>query len=118
MRFSEEFGSGVKAYVEAHKVLFRYRLTKYLVIPGIITLIYATLFFALATHFAGRISAGAESYPWWLKWMGVYADGFLRSVYWLFMGLVFFGSLKYVVQVILAPILSNLSVAVEKLVLG
>lgn len=118
MSFSSEFGRGIKAYGEAHQVLFRYRLTKYLILPGIITICYSVVFFLVALHFAGRISGEADSYPWWLGWMGAFTEWLMKSVYWLVMGFVFFVTLKYVVQVILAPVLSNLSVAVEKKVLG
>lgn len=118
MSFQSEFSRGLKAYGEAHTVLFKYKLTKYLIIPGIITVVYSVVFFWIATYFAGSISTEADSYPWWLSWMGDAVKWFMRTVYWVAMVGFFFISLKYVVQVILAPILSNLSVAVEKKVLG
>lgn len=118
MSFSKEFGRGMSAYSEAHRVIFKYRLAQYLLIPGIITILYCGLYFFLAAHFAGRISDEADSYPWWLSWMGSITHWFVRVVYWGAVVGFFFVSLKYVVQVILSPILSNLSVAVEKRVLG
>lgn len=118
MSFTAEFGRGISAYSEAHRVLFKYRLTKYLVIPGIITVAYTVLFFLVVGYFASRISTEADAYPAWLSWMGDFTHWLLRTVYWVGMVLLYFWSLKYVVQVMLAPILSNLSVAVEKKVLG
>jgi CysZ protein len=118
MGFTAEFGRGIKAYGEAHSVIFRYKLTRYLIIPGIVTILYSVLYFWLAAHFAGRISDEAASYPWWLSWMGDVTEWFVKAVYWVAAVGFFFLSLKYVVQVILAPILSNLSVAVERKVLG
>ncbi|HEX2901485.1 MAG TPA: hypothetical protein VHS96_17350, partial [Bacteroidia bacterium] len=63
MSFQSEFSRGLKAYGEAHTVLFKYKLTKYLIIPGIITVIYSVVFFWIAAHFAGSISTEADSYP-------------------------------------------------------
>jgi CysZ protein len=118
MSFYQEFSRGIKAYSEAHRVLFQYKLTKYLIIPGIVTVVYSLLYFWMVAHFAGRIATEADSYPWWLSWMGDVTHYFLKTIYWVGAIGLFFVSLKYVVQVILSPILSNLSVAVEKKVLG
>lgn len=118
MSFQAEFSRGIKAYSEAHTVIFKYKLTKYLIIPAIVTVIYSGLFFWLASSVAGSISTDAESYPWWLSWMGSAIKWFMKTVYWVAVAAFFFISIKYVVQVVLAPILSNLSVAVEKKVLG
>lgn len=118
MSFQTEFSRGIKAYSEAHTVIFKYKLTKYLIIPAIVTVIYSGLFFWLASSVAGSISTDAESYPWWLSWMGSAIKWFMKTVYWVAVAAFFFISIKYVVQVVLAPILSNLSVAVEKKVLG
>jgi CysZ protein len=118
MGFQAEFGSGVKAYGEAHKVLIKYKLSKYLWIPGIVTVVYTILFFWIALHFSNRISAEADSYPSWLSWMGSFIYWFLETVYWVAAVFVFMASLKYFLQVLLSPILSNLSVAVEQRVWG
>jgi CysZ protein len=118
MSFQTEFSRGIKAYSEAHTVIFRYKLTNYLIIPAIVTVIYSALFFWLAASIAGNISTEADSYPWWLSWMGDGIKWFMRTIYWVAVAAFFFISIKYVVQVVLAPILSNLSVAVEKKVLG
>lgn len=118
MSVSKEFSRGMSAYGEAHKVIFKYKLAHYLLIPAVITVLYCGLYFFLAAHFAGRMSDEADSYPWWLSWMGAITHWFVKAVYWVAAVGFFFVSLKYVVQVILAPILSNLSVAVEKRVLG
>jgi CysZ protein len=118
MGFGAEFGRGLRAYSEAHRVIFKYKLTKYLWLPGIVTLVYTTVFFAIIWHFSQRIAAEADSYPAWLRWMGDFTYWFLKSVYWVAAIFVFWVSLKYVLQVLLSPILSNLSVAVEKRVWG
>jgi CysZ protein len=118
MRFADEFGRGIKAYGEAHSVIFRYKLTRYLIIPGIVTIIWSALYFLAAAWYAGRIASDADAYPWWLNWMGDVTEWFVKVVYWVAVVGFYFLSLKYVVQVILAPILSNLSVAVERKVLG
>ncbi len=118
MNFATEFGSGLKSYGEAHRVIFKYRLTNYLWIPGIITILYCLLFFWLTGYFAGRIATEADAYPGWLSWMGSFTHWFLKSIYWVAIVFFFFASLKYILQVLLSPLLSNLSVAVEKRVLG
>lgn len=118
MSFGREFSNGLKAYSKAHKVIFQYKLTNYLWIPGLVTLAYCILFFWLASHFAGRISSEASDYPGWLSWMGSVTHWFLKSIYWVGVLFAFWASLKYMIQVLLSPLLSNLSVAVEKKVLG
>lgn len=106
------------AYREAHKIIFKYKLANYLWIPGIVTLVYTTLFFAVVKHYSDRIAAEAADYPSWLSWMGDFTYWFLESVYWVAAIFLFMASLKYVLQVLLSPILSNLSVAVERKVWG
>ena len=118
MSFASEFGSSLKSFGEAHRVLFKYRLTHYLWIPGIITILYCVLFFWLTSYFAGRIASEADAYPSWLSWMGWFTHWFLKSIYWVATVFFFFASLKYILQVLLSPLLSNLSVAVEQRVLG
>jgi CysZ protein len=76
------------------------------------------VFFGFTLHFAGRIASEADAYPAWLSWMGDFTQWFLKSVYWVVASFLFLASLKYVLQVLLSPILSNLSVAVEKCVWG
>jgi CysZ protein len=50
--------------------------------------------------------------------MGDITHWFVRVVYWSLAVLLYWASLKYVLQVLLAPILSNLSVAVERKLWG
>jgi CysZ protein len=118
MSFGTEFGRGLKAYREAHTVIFKYKLTKYLWIPGIVTLVYTIAFFFLLLVLLGRIPDEAVDYPGWLNWMGGFTPWFVKIVFWVLSILVFIGSLKYVLQVLLSPILSQLSEAVEKKVWG
>jgi CysZ protein len=75
-------------------------------------------FFWVTGYFAGRIATEADAYPFWLAWMGKFTHWFLKSIYWVAIVFFFFASLKYILQVLLSPLLSNLSVAVEKKILG
>lgn len=118
MNFNNELVGAFKSYGEAHKVLFKYRLTKYLWIPGIITILYCVLFFWLTSYLSGRIATEADAYPGWLSWMGWFTSWVLKGIYWVATVFFFFASLKYILQVILSPLLSNLSVAVEKSLTG
>ena len=116
MSFSKEFGQGINAYAEANRVLFKYGLYKYLVIPGIVTIIYAGLYFFAAFKIAGTIPSEASDYPWWLSWLGSAAEWVVRVVFWPVAVAVFLFSYKTIAQIILSPILSQLSEQVEHLV--
>jgi CysZ protein len=118
MSFSTEFSSGVRAYSQAHRVISKFGLYKYLWLPGVVTIVYAVLFFLVALHFASNLESDAAEYPWWLRWMGDFTIWFVEFVYWGLVVGFFAVTLKYVVQVLLSPLLSNLSVAVEKKLTG
>ena len=118
MSFSKDFSRGMRGFREAHKIIFKHKLAKFLVIPGIATLLYTTLFFIGAIHFAKRIDADAAAYPSWLSWMGDFTYWFLETVYWVAAIFLFMASLKYVLQVILSPFLSQISESVEKMAWG
>ncbi len=118
MGVKEDFFQGLSSYREAHQVIVKHRLFRYVWIPGIITLIYTLGFFRIAYSISATIEKSASAYPGWLNWMGDFTYWFLEGLYWVVAILVFFASIKYVLQVALAPVLSNLSAAIEKLLGG
>lgn len=118
MNMATEFGNGLKAYGEAHRVIFKYKLAQYLWIPGIITILYCLSFFWITGFISKSFATEADAYPTWLSWMGWFTHWFLKGIYWITIVFFFFSSLKYILQVLLSPLLSNLSVAVEKKILG
>lgn len=118
MGVKEDFFQGLSSYRTAHQVIVKHRLFRYVWIPGIITLVYTLGFFRIAYSISATIDQRASAYPGWLNWMGDFTYWFLEGLYWVVAILVFFASIKYVLQVALAPVLSNLSVAIEKLLWG
>lgn len=118
MKFFKELRSGLTAYGEAHRVLFRYKLVGYLVIPGLISVAYAVLFFLFANNLAAKIEAEALTYPDWLSWLQNVTDWFVKSVFWVAMIWLFFTTYKYVIQILLSPLLVKLSETVEKRITG
>ncbi|MEM0997570.1 MAG: EI24 domain-containing protein [Bacteroidota bacterium] len=118
MSFLAELGRGLNAYGEAHRVIFRHNLQKYLIIPGVVCIAYAALFFLAVGGSGALISIDTAELPWILSWLGSAANWVYRVFYWTALIFLFFVSFRYVVQVLLSPYLSKLSEVVEARVLG
>lgn len=113
MSFSKSVSDGIGAYREAHRVIFKYNLTKYLVLPGIISVLYVGLYFYLFATMAGNVDTDPDNYPWWLTWVGEMLDWFLTAIYWVFVVWLFFATYKFVIQTILSPFLAHISDVTE-----
>lgn len=111
--FSKEFGRGFSAYGEAHRILFKHGLGKYLLIPGLISLVYSVVYFVIAWRIAAGFPTEASDYPGWLAWMGDATVWVVKFVYWPAVIGLFLLTYKSVVQVVLSPVLSRLSEEVE-----
>lgn len=118
MSFLTEFGNGLSAYGKAHKVLMKYKLGKYIMLPAAISLGYCIVFFLFAIFGFKGMEFDPESLPWGLRWLGSASNWILYAFYWVFVIWLFFATFKYVIQTILAPFLGALSEAIEKKIKG
>jgi CysZ protein len=113
-----EFSSGMGAYSRAHTVIFKYNLSKYLIIPGIVCIAYSAIFLAVAGGTGAFVAVDAADLPSYLSWLGDAANWVARALYWIVLIFLFYITFRYVIQVILSPYLSKLSEVVEARVTG
>lgn len=118
MSLTSEFSRGLSSYGRAHTVIFKYNLTQYLLIPGIISLGYGFAYILGVYYFSDFFIVGPDSLPDWLSWLGSAANWLVQALYWLFFIWAFFATFRYVIQVLLSPMLSKLSEEVEHRVWG
>jgi CysZ protein len=114
MTFTQELSTGFSAYSEANRVLFKHGLFKYMVIPAIVSLIYAVLYFSLAVSLSGNLPDSADSLPWYISWAGGAANWVVWALYWVVAVAVFMVTYKLIAQIVLSPFLSQLSEAVAE----
>ena len=118
MSFFSEFSEGLGGYSRAHKAILKYKLTKYFLIPGVITAAFAVIYIILFGYLGSLIETDPDSLPGWLAWADGIIDWVLRVAFWIFMIWLFFASYKYIVLTILSPYLSTLSEALEAHIRG
>lgn len=125
MAFFIDFGLGVRTYRDAHKLIKKHRLWGYVFMPGIINLILIALIIFIAYLF-GNIFRG-----WLFDWLGLNHaySGFVKYlvnffhffvkffVYFLFFMLYIY-TYKYIVLMIMSPLLALLSEKTEELLTG
>jgi CysZ protein len=114
MSFTDEFGKGFAAYGEANRVLFKHGLFKYMVIPAIVSLVYAVLYFMGANWLSGRFTDYGDDLPWYLSWLGSAAEWAIWAIFWAAAIAFFMITYKMVAQIVLSPFLSQLSEAVAE----
>jgi CysZ protein len=114
MSFTDEFGKGIAAYGEANRILFKHGLFKYMVIPAIVSLVYAVLYFLGAFWLSGKLPDFADGFPWYLSWLGPAAGWAVWTLFWLAAVAFFMITYKMVAQIVLSPFLSQLSEAVAE----
>ncbi len=113
MSFTKELGDGMSAYITAHRTIVKYKLGKYLVLPGIISVAYVIVYFWIFAGISGNVDTDPESYPSWLSWVGEVLDWFLKAIYWVVIVWLFFATYKFVIQTILSPFLAQISDVTE-----
>lgn len=114
MSFTDEFGKGFAAYGEANRVLFKHGLFKYMLIPAIVSLVYAVLYFMGASWLSSSVTDFSDGLPWYLSWLGSAAEWVLWALFWAAAVAFFMITYKMVAQVVLSPFLSQLSEAVAE----
>jgi len=114
-RFIREFKDGIYAYFEAVNLIRLHRLWIYLMIPGLISLVFGALVAYGAYVFSGEAASAVVAwYPWEVgaKLIGRIA-GFLGAI------LIWAGALltyKYIILIVVAPFMSPLSERVEHII--
>lgn len=125
MAFFKDFGEGVATYRDAHRLIVKHRLWFYVFTPGIINLALIILIISLA-YFTGNILRN-----WLFEILGLNQqfEGFVRyliymlhyfvkfAVYFLYF-MAYNYTYKYIVLMIMSPLLALLSEKTEELLTG
>ncbi len=108
---------GISTYTRAIKMLSEHKLWKYVILPGIVSVILTTLLIGATITFAGNIGEViVDIYPWEAgKAIFEKVASILSAL--LLIALVVF-LFKYLVMVIIAPFMGTLSEKVESILTG
>lgn len=105
---------GLYAYINAHRIIIRFRLWPYLIIPGILSLAYIVSLIILGTLYTPEISNHINTY-WIPAFMQGKITGMLTMVLiWFLFPILGYMSYKYVILILFSPILGYLSEIVEE----
>jgi CysZ protein len=118
MSFSSEVGKGFRAYSEANKVILKYKLLGRLWLPGLLSVAFALGYAILAIWYGSTFSRDGKDYGWILSWMGSFAYWVAIVAYAAAAVILFWISFKFIIQVLLSPVLSKISTDVEYLLMG
>jgi CysZ protein len=105
---------GLQAYPQAHRVVRQLHLWPYLVIPGVLSLVYVMGLLFVGSIYASDISTYISSH-----WIPDFMQGNIMSLLttllvWFVFPLLGYMSYKYVILIVFSPILSYLSEVVEE----
>lgn len=109
-----EFYKGLQKYLQANQLVIRFRLWPYLMIPGILSLLYMILLIAAGSVYSPAVSAYISDH-----WIPAFLQGrammMLTAVLvWMMLLILGYMTYKYVILILFSPILSHLSETVEK----
>ncbi|MBN2039747.1 MAG: EI24 domain-containing protein [Spirochaetes bacterium] len=110
----KELFQGINSYFKAVIIISRYKLWKYLILPGILSILYIIVLISLGVSYIPDISAyfTANYLPEFLQ------RGFMQVVIvfilWLFFLIVIFITYKEFILIFFSPVLSYLSEKIEK----
>ncbi|MCH8904386.1 MAG: EI24 domain-containing protein [Bacteroidetes bacterium] len=124
MRFFDELYIGVSGYRKAHAMVFKERMWKYLLIPGIIhiALLAATVFGAwyLAVDISDWLMSklsGLFSFSFWPALERI-TEMFLRFLVGVMIILLYLTTYKYIILMIMAPVFAYLSEVTQQRLTG
>lgn len=113
----KEFFIGLAAYPKAVSLIRKHKLNAYLLLPGLLSILCFSLILASGFFFIGDLADWAKSNV--ISEIPIEELALLfQIVLWLFLAAMAFFSFKYIVLIILAPVLSHLSEVVEKKISG
>ncbi len=114
--FVKEFLQGIKAYAKGNRVIFKYNLWPYMILPGMMSLLYVLLLIFAGTVYFPDLSGFIME-----KWIPEVIKGGIMGVItsvllWIF--LIFIGYMTYkpVILILFSPVLSYLSEITENAV--
>lgn len=112
----KDFFSSLKSYIRAHDIIFKNKLWPYLLIPGIMSVVYIFVLLLLSKIYLADISAYVMEHwiPEFMK--GSYMSFITQVILWFAFVLTALISYKHVVMVIFSPLLATLSQVVEQIV--
>jgi CysZ protein len=114
----KDFITGVRCYLDVHSFISKNRLTHYLLIPGLISILYLTIIIILGFVYLGLVADYIMK-----NWLPGYLHGnimelFLLILLWILLLLLLFITYRHVVLALLAPVLTLLSEKTECRVTG
>ena len=118
MKFPLDFFQALGQYLHAHKLVKKYNLWPYLIIPGVFSLIYITLLILFGASYFWEISDSIVQN--WLPgiFMGTLSKFFISFMIWILAFLFIYINYKPVILICFSPLLSNLYEKTESLLYG
>jgi CysZ protein len=112
-----DFRDGIESYSEAYRLIKAKRLWVYVMLPGLLSILFGGSIFFLAWHYSGGIENFLKSnYPFeYGKETFATAAQFAG---WIVVGALAYISYKYIILILVAPFMSPLSERIEAHLLG
>jgi CysZ protein len=124
MRFFKELVLGLRTYIDAHEFIRQHKMWGYVLLPGVINLVLFTVSIIIGWHytdelthwFFGVLGLAPDSGDtgWWREVLNIFLLVILR----LATLMVYLMIYKYIVLIIMAPVLAFLSEKTEALATG
>jgi len=125
MALFTNFSLGFNTFGDAHKLIVKHRLWGYVLLPGVINIILFGIIFTLAWFYSSSVSdwlfdlLGLNNKPeGFLKYLFIFIRFILNFLFQFLIILLYFATYKYIVLMIMSPILALLSEKTEKLITG
>jgi CysZ protein len=125
MGLFNNFRTGVRTYKEAHRFIVRHKLWFYVFLPGIINagMIALLIFggwqmFGSVTDWLLDLLGLSKDPTGLLKFLAVFLQVLFRIVFYVILFFVYFMVFRYLVLIILSPLLAIVSEKTEKLLTG
>jgi len=115
--FISDFRDGIKAYSEAYRLIRSKRLWGYVLLPGVLSILFGAGIFFLAWEYSGSIGNFLKNnYPFEFgknkfAYIAQYAG-------WIIIGTMAYISYKYIILILVAPFMSPLSEKIEAHLMG
>ncbi len=113
--FFKDFLFGISSFFEAHKLISRFKLWKYLIIPGVLSLCFIMCLIVIGTIFFSGFSAYISE-NWLPDFLSADLFRVITNIFlWILLVMIGLISYKHIILIIFSPILSRLSEQIEKL---
>lgn len=116
-RLFDDFKDGIEAYGDALRLIRELKLWFYVVIPGILSMIYGAAIFFLARGLAPDMAEWlSDKYPF--EWGSDAVANAAIYVSWGLIAIIGLILYKYIILILVAPFMSPLSETIEKHMIG